>query len=155
MPDETRSNMEPIEEGDLNLKEKFVLGNGSEKLSETGVESPENKAEKLSSPEKGVERKEGKVETEAAYNKILSKTAVQTPAVDEDIASDAENIAGKEMDAESRINQLVGLAEVKGVVHAVSVAKHMEDNYILDELHDRMADDLHDALIAKGLIKKI
>lgn len=152
MPDETRSNLEPIEEGDLNLKEKFIIGAKSEKISEISVE---NKMEKVSLPEKTFERKEGKAETEEAYNKILSKTAVQIPAVNEDVASDAKTIAGREMDAESRISKLVGLAEAKGVIHAVGVAKHMEDNYILDEFHDRLADELHDALIKKGLIKEI
>jgi hypothetical protein len=152
MPDETRSNLEPIEESDLNLKEKFIAGTQPKKLSEI---ISENKMENPNLPEKDMERKEGKAETEEAYNKILSKTAAPMPAVDEDIANDAKEIVSREMDAESRINNLVGLAEAKGVVHAVSVAKHMQDNYILDEFHDRLADELHDALIKKGLIKEI
>ena len=44
----------------------------------------------------------------------------------------------------------------KGVVHAVKVARHLEDNYALDEFHDRMlADELHEALIKKGLIEEV
>jgi hypothetical protein len=32
----------------------------------------------------------------------------------------------------------------------------MQDNYVLDTFHDRMlADDLHDALVKKGMIKEL
>ena len=80
--------------------------------------------------------------------------AAQDPSVQGDVVKDAQ-AASQEIDADGKINKLVGLAEAKGVVHAVSVAKHMEDNYILDEFHDRLADELHDALVKRGLIKEI
>ena len=60
------------------------------------------------------------------------------------------------MDAETQIQHLVDLAQQKGIMHAVKVARHMEDNYILDTFHDKMlADELHDALIKKGMIKEM
>jgi len=36
------------------------------------------------------------------------------------------------------------------------VARHLQDNYALDEFHDRLlAQEFHDALIKKGLIEEI
>jgi len=150
MPDETRPNLEPIEESDMNLKDKFL---GGAKIEKTQESQPEKKVEDLNFPER-IERKEGVMEKDETYNKILSKVAAQDPSVQDDVVKDAQ-AASQEIDADGKINKLVGLAEAKGVVHAVSVAKHMEDNYILDEFHDRLADELHDALVKRGLIKEI
>jgi hypothetical protein len=153
MPDEKKPNLEPIEESDLSLKEKFI------------GEVPEGKIESIvtvdketvPAPEKTAERKEGVAEKEDAYAKILSKVGSSQPAPvkTEEVTSDAA-VANQETDAESKINNLVNLAENKGVSHAVKVARHMEDNYVLDEFHDRMlGEELHEALVKKGLIKEI
>ncbi|HPN96702.1 MAG TPA: hypothetical protein PLK35_02955 [Candidatus Moranbacteria bacterium] len=156
MPDETKNNLEPIEEGDLNLKEKFIGGaeiKSEEPKSEKniGVESMEN----IPTAEISPERKEGRAEKEEAYNKILSKVSSATPAIDSEVEADA-GIVGKQEDEENKINALVNMAETKGVAHAVKVARHYEDNYLLDEFHDRLlADELHNALVQKGLIKEI
>jgi hypothetical protein len=41
-------------------------------------------------------------------------------------------------------------------LHAVKVARHLEDDYVLDTFHDKLlADELHDALLKKGLIEEI
>jgi hypothetical protein len=72
-----------------------------------------------------------------------------------DVSVDAK-IASDEVDYENKIIKLVEMAEAKGVVHAVKVAQHLEDNYLLDELHDRLlAVDLHDALVKKGMISEV
>lgn len=154
MADETKSNLEPIEEGELNLKEKFIGGaEPKEKPENIG----EDKKETIHSIEGAVERKEGSVEKEAAYSKILSKVASQKQEIygAEDVSTDAET-ANKGMDAESKIASLVQLAQTKGIPHAVKVARHMEDNYTLDEFHDRLlGEELHNALVKKGLIKEL
>lgn len=150
MTDGIKSNLEPIEEGDLNLKEKFTGGGKVE-----NVLAKKNE-ETFPTPEK-MERKEGVVEKEAAYAKILSKFPAQSQKVqtDDDVIADA-NSANTGIDAESKIGNLIKIAENKGIPHAVKVARHMEDNYILDEFHDRMlAEELHDALVTKGMIKEI
>jgi hypothetical protein len=153
MSDITKPNLEPIEESDLNLKEKF-LGGGTVKKeavsSEVIVETPKT-------PEVSLERREGAVEKEEAYSKILSKvnSQKQTLTAEEDVKTDADN-ANSAIDAESKISNLVALAETKGIAHAVKVARHMEDNYTLDEFHDRLlGEELHLALLQKGLIKEI
>ena len=145
MTDELKSNLEPIEEGDMDLKRKFLVG------------APETaKIEKKTAPEVPVEKKEGMAEKDAAYSNILAKVRTQGPPPDPaSVAGDAVRV-GEEKDAESKINSLVNLAMQKGVIHAVKVAKHLEDSYALDEFHDRLlADELHDALVKKGLIKEI
>lgn len=145
--DKFMSNLEPIEEKDLDLKSKFI---------EEKAPGEKPGAESEFTPEKSQERKEGAVEKEESYSKILSKVQSQ-PVVQQSstIAADAE-VASAEQGAEAKIEKLVQLAMHKGVVHAVKVAKHMEDNYTLDEFHDRLlADDLHDALVKQGLIKEL
>lgn len=152
---DTSSNLELIEESDVDLASKF---GGKSKSVEIVSDStvPEVK-EAPAVSERVMERKEGGAEKEAAYARILSKASAQTkePSKEEEIKKDAE-ILSSEQDAESRINNLLGLAQTKGVIHAVKVAKDFEDNYVMDELHDRLlADELHDALMQKGLIKDL
>jgi hypothetical protein len=142
-----KSNLEPIEESDLDLEGK--IKRGVAELSK-GMEVPLADVEKEKSQEVSLAEKDD------AYGKILSK--VQTKAADgapADIAGDAEAGAQK-TDAETQIQHLVDIAQKKGVVYAVKVAKHMQDNYVLDTFHDRLlADELHDALVEKGMIKEI
>lgn len=145
------SNLEPIDEKDLDLASKFGEASKTENNGENKVENPflkikEEPAKEIISAEK-----------ESAYNKILSR--VKSKNVDnfdqEDVKSDAEKTIEKQ-DAESQVQHLVDIATTKGVFYAVKVARHMDDNYILDMFHDRLlADDLHSALVQKGLIEEI
>jgi len=146
--------LEPIEEKDLDLEKKFIEqapADGTEEMVAKKVVS-----EIPVSEEKNIERKEGAAEKDGVYAKILSKVKTQSaPTNDTDVAQDAD-MTSKEMDVEAKVNNLVNIAMQKGVVHAVKVARHLDDNYMLDEFHDKMmADELHDALIEKGLIKEI
>lgn len=152
MVDEIISNLEPINDDDLNMKEKFV---GNEKLS--GIKLEKSKIEEIKSQEKKSEKKEGVIEKEKTYSKILAKVPSQAKTLPkDDIVADDAKQANEELDAEGKLNKLIELAQTKGVFHAVSVAKHMENYYLLDEFHDRLlADELHDALVKKGLIKEI
>lgn len=145
--------LEPIEDKDLDLKNKFV-----EKVPEEGVAIKEIPKEVpiMTIPDQKVERQEGLVEKDDVYAKIVSKIKTTSPGTDEAQVKDDAQAASQAMDVESRVNNLVDIAMQKGVAHAVKVAKHLDDNYVLDELHDRMvADELHDALVKKGLIEEI
>lgn len=150
--DPIKSNLEPIEESDLDLEGK--LKRGSVDLSNINEKNPE------SVPDAAVEREKPQeisaAEKDNAYGKILSKVQTQPDDVKQDeVASDALTGAQK-TDAETQIQHLLDLAERKGVMHSIKVARHMEDNYILDTFHDRMlADELHDALVKKGMLKEI
>ena len=147
--------LEPINESDLDLKDKFL--GGEKPPLEKPASAEGSKIEAIPAKEQAVERKEGAAEKDTAYSKILSKMPAASPAIsqDEEIASDA-TAANQGMDADSKIKNLVNIAEAKGIPHAVKVARHLEDNYTLDEFHDRLlGEELHDALVKKGLIKEI
>ena len=124
-------------------------------------ESPQSSMEKTEGNALNKEKEQtsevSSAEKDDAYAKILSK--VQDQGEDEnggsDVKTDAKTTSGK-MDAESQVQNLVDIAMNKGVIHSVKVAKHLEDNYVLDMFHDKLlADELHNALTEKGLIKNI
>lgn len=100
----------------------------------------------------GQERQE--VKGEMVYQKILSqvKSDVQAVRGDTDARSDAQDI-GALQDVEAQVARLSDLASTKGVVYAVTVARKLEF-YILDQLHDQLANKLYDTLLAKGLIER-
>ena len=145
--DPIKSNLEPIEDSDLDMESKMKKGFTKENHQEIAPVSDveREKPQEVSAGEK-----------DNAYNKILSKVQTQTDdkTSQDEVVSDAQ-MGAQKMDAETQIQHLIDLAQQKGVVHAVKVARHMEDNFILDTFHDRMlVDELHDALVKKGMIKE-
>lgn len=105
-------------------------------------------------PESQAERKvELKNENETLYQKILSSVSGTSPQIDGDVDSDAQKIILK-TDADSKVSQLVDLATTKGVAYAVKVARHLDDFYVLDQLHDDLANKLYESLKEKGLISE-
>jgi len=131
-------------EGGNVLQEKFSeKQDGNDGARGFSVE-PESKVEGAT------ERIEGK------YNEILSKVTPQATGANQpsdDHLLDAKNISAT-VDEESKIQKLVDLAEVKGVVYAIKVARSLQDYYALDRMHDELVDKLYDGLLAKGLIRK-
>ena len=143
-----KSNLEPIEEKDLDLESKLKYGEAG--FSAIKEDIPSQKIEKETLQEISAGEKDD------AYNKILSKVQTQTDENNDAAIADDAKVGVQKMDAESQVQHLVDLAQQKGVIHAVKVARHMEDNYVLDVFHDKMlADELHDALVKKGMIKEI
>ncbi|MFA6383410.1 MAG: hypothetical protein WCX17_03230 [Parcubacteria group bacterium] len=145
------SNLEPIEEADLDVKNKFTgnIENPAKPAFENKKEAEPFALEKL--PEI---RAEGAAEKDQVYTQILSKVKTAVPHDDNSVASDAQDISVAQGE-EAKIETLIKLATTKGVAHAVKVARHLEDNYALDEFHDRLlASELHNALLKKGLIKE-
>lgn len=107
-----------------------------------------------SDPPKSEVRQEGVQEQVfEQYTKILSQVSNPIQADEKDVATDVVALAESAVSAESTIVQLVSLAETKGVVHAVAVAKKLGDYYVLDVMHDQLADKLYEALLAKGLVR--
>lgn len=150
--------LEPIEEADLDLKKKFIENLEPKKLIENIEEKVGEKIVAVSAPNKSEEipSQESAVEKDDTYANIVSKTQtiVTAPVKLEEVEIDAE-IASQEQGVEAKVNNLVNIAMQKGVAHAVKVAKHLDDNYMLDSFHDKlMTDELHEALLQKGLIEK-
>lgn len=99
-------------------------------------------------PEARAERKSER------FAQILSKVKTHGAATtDDEVTTDAESVGVAE-DAAAKVHKLIELAQVKGVAHAVRVAKRMNDLYVLDTMHDEMVDQLYEGLLAKGLIEK-
>lgn len=149
MADIINSNLEPIDEKDLDLESKF--GKAGPEKTFRGQEKETFKVEE--EPKKEMIF----AERDNAYKKILSK--VQSRKIDYDDQHEIEEDAKKafeKQDAESQVQHLVDVAMAKGIVYAVKVARHLEDNYVLDKFHDQLlAEELHNALKQKGLIEEI
>ncbi len=94
---------------------------------EVASEIKENieKEEKLTSEE--IQELRGKIE-EADLDDDL-KTQVQSHANDLNT-----------LEEESKLKKLLEIANIKGVIFAVNVAKKMNDPYILDLLHDKLVE---------------
>lgn len=120
----------------------------------TVQEVSEATTEKPVTPESHAEHAtEVKGESETLYQKILSAVSTTTaPQSVGDVDADAQKVSLK-IDADSKVSQLVDLATTKGVIHAVKVARSLSDFYVLDQLHDDLANKLYEALKAKGLIQ--
>jgi hypothetical protein len=69
------------------------------------------------------------------------------------VVLDAKHISAL-TDEASKVQKLLDLAQTKGVVHAVKVARSLKDYYALDMMHDELSDKLYQGLLEKGLIEK-
>ena len=70
---------------------------------------------------------------------------------DEDIQTQAKEIA--KLDADDQVNHLIKIAERKNPYLALRIAKHLNDNYVLDELHSDLTEDrMRELFINKGFL---
>ena len=137
------------------MPEELPAGVSEEKI-ESSVETRGGEQVKKESPFQGFEKspEAAKESAKEKYNDILSqvKPVLSGGGVSSDgVATDAKSVYA-ETDAGARVTQLLSLAETKGVEHAVKVAVHLNDFYVLDRMHDELAEKFYDALKAKGLL---
>lgn len=125
---------------------------------EGGIKTPESGAGSIefitpaAEPSKEQETKSEKAEDR--FSDILTKVGAAQAQTDEgQLAVDAE-IVSKQTDAESQVAELLQMASVKGVLYAVKVAQKLGDYYILDKMHDELAEKFYEALKAKGMIEE-
>jgi|GEM_PF-778430 len=141
---------EPIEESDLDLAAHFEVGAESASQDSQGETAPERLR-----TESVVEKSSS--ERDATYSKMLAQVQA-SPPTDEaqaEVAQDASEIH-QGVDRDSQLSHLLDIAMTKGVEHAVATAEHLEDYYMLDQLHDTLLhDDFHAQLVQKGLIKDV
>lgn len=136
---------------DVNMPETERMPTGPEvSSSEVGSEAhPETPV----SPERAAEC--ARERANEKYREILTKVSgVPVPATDVSIEEDvdAKAVYG-ETDAEARVNKLLSLAETKSPEYAVRVAMRLNDFYVLDRVHDEMAEKFYDALVERGVIR--
>ena len=61
----------------------------------------------------------------------------------------------KNFDTARQVEVLSALAFEKGINHSVSVARNLNDAYLLDELHDKLVGELREELVKRGKLKEI
>ncbi len=139
-------------------EEKVLETENSEKIGETS-EKPDitprmADVSVASEQEISIDKKSEKLE--GKYQEILSKVSPSSAATahsNADVALDVKSI-GATADEESKIQKLLDLAQSKGVVYAVKVARDLKDYYALDMMHDALVDKLYEGLLSRGLIQK-
>ena len=139
-------------------EEKVLETENNEKIKEAS-EKPDiiprtDEMSVTSEQETSVDKKSEKLE--GKYQEILSKvspSSVAPPHSNDDVALDVKSI-GATTDEESKIQKLLDLAQSKGVVYAVKVARDLKDYYALDMMHDALVDKLYEGLLSRGLIQK-
>ena len=138
-----KENLTEINEADLN-KSAEGFGNG---VNSSGAENI-TKQELYKKEEQRVEQA-----IEKTGEKL--KQGVPTTQTDEDNGEDVQ-VQAKEiakLDANDQVNHLVQIAETKNPYLALRIAKHLNDNYVLDELHSDLTEDkMRELFVKKGLL---
>ena len=150
-------NLEPIENEDVNLRARFGGEQDQESLrpQEDHVKEPGKEnvyAEPVQHEKIVVQEKPFSPEKDQTYQSVLQQVQATDDADGGHIAQDASD-THMQHDRESQVNHLVNIATTKGVEHAVKVAEHMEDYYVLDQFHDMLlSEEFHRELQARGLM---
>ncbi len=94
---------------------------------------------------------------EVASQQAISTQQQATTASDEPAKENVEKDFRKikNLDTARQVEVLSTLAFEKGINHSVSIARNLNDAYLLDELHDRLVGELHEELVKKGKLKEI
>lgn len=72
----------------------------------------------------------------------------------EEVKKHAQEVMSIE-DADQQIHRIVELASAKDPFFAIKVAQQMDDNFVLDQVHDELIEDqVRNILIDKGLLKE-
>lgn len=77
----------------------------------------------------------------------------QTPASIEDEEQEYQRLVP--LEKQEKLEELKQLALEKGIKKAISIAKKMDDPYLLDELHDALVDELKSQLISRGKLEEL
>jgi len=128
------------------MDEKMEEFGGESGLSPEIKLSTENSPEKLSSTEQIFEQtteKKGE-KMDELLARIDTHTSTLKAATANQVKDDAHVLS--QIDEEERITKLLNLADAKGVIHAVSVARTLEDFYALDMFRDTLIEKLHEKL---------
>ncbi len=148
--------IEKVPEGsDINKTEKE--SNFGLEESEKGL-AKESNLENISSPDSDQEKKNEVME--AIQQKGNSGSDDDDDEDDDEeghaiIHSHAKDIY-EIKDVEQQIDKLVQLAIQKDPFIAIKVARHLDENYVLDQVHDKLVEDkTRNILIEKGLLESI
>lgn len=134
------------------LDESTLRAEESIKTPESGAGTIEQ-VHPLSEP--SMEQEVSSEKAEDRFSDILTKVGGATPTAIDDgqLAVDAQMVSGQ-TGAESQVAELLQMASIKGVPYAVKVARKLGDYYVLDKMHDELAEKFYEALKAKGMIEE-
>lgn len=113
-----------------------------EKIAKADLETPLTKEKPIKFEEEIAEVKERAEELKTKEVRQIRDQIEKTDLDDQlkiQAATQAQSI--KQLDEEKKIKKLLALAKSKGVIYAVNVAKKMDDPYVLDLLHDILAQE--------------
>jgi len=108
-----------------------------------------------------VENREAEI-TRENLQEVTSQQAIPTrqqaitasdETAKENVEKDFKKI--KNLDTARQVEVLSALAFEKGINHSVSIARNLNDAYLLDELHDKLVGELHEELVKRGKLKEI
>ncbi len=130
---------EDIVENQLEGKNEVVEKSSSETV-EANFEQTENKAQE---------------KIKQAEDQIKTISPGDQP-VDEDLTKQVADVASLDK-MEDQIQKLTEIAVQSGLKTALKVARALNNNYALDQMHDRLIneEELRKVLIQKGFIEKI
>lgn len=120
-----------------------------EKIQKPKEEEQKKNEEKLSLEQEIVEKEQKFIPEEEKINESL-KTKPIDNSFQKTNKKQAVSISG--IQRQRQVKMLTDLAMERGVHYAISVAKKMENAYVLDELHDTLVDELYEELKNKGLL---
>lgn len=140
------------------MPDEITFLDESKLRAEESIKAPESGAGSIEQlnplPESSKEQEASSEKVEDRFSDILSKAgSAPVPMDDGQLAVDAEAVS-KQTDAESQVAELLQMASIKGVPYAVKVARKLGDYYILDKMHDELAEKFYEALKAKGMIEE-
>lgn len=139
---ERRPKIENQEKGDgIGKNDDFDAGIARKQIEE--LEQPNDLTEKSSADDSTVKRDNENLQSSVKINQI-----------DRNIGSIAKQIATLQ-DAQAQIDRLIILATESDPLTAVKVARHLDNNYVLDKLHDGLVEDkIRTILISKGILEE-
>lgn len=136
MPEEPKQNIHPVEKGPV-----IPTPEKTESLPKT---APEIKPEFETKPAPPAE----------TQGEAPSVVPVPTePPADQDVQKQVKDL--KVLDKEKQVQVLSDLAFTKGLSYAVSVARGLNNAYVLDKLHDTLVDQLYEELVKRGKLKEL
>ena len=126
--------------------------------SESGAEKKEMNFENISNPESNFEKKEDFEKRKEVLESIKKSDEIEKN--DSMVSEESVEIHAKDIslikDIEQQIEKIVQLAVQKDPYVAIKVAKHLDENYILDQVHDKLREDeVRKILIDKKLLENI
>jgi len=144
----------PIGEGGISEKgeEKIAGVEGfSADIEKKDIVKELEKVEKAKIPEKKKE------EIEKSRKKLEKAVPAKknSNAGKAEVSRHAKEIGGLE-GADQQIEKLIQLAQNEDPFMAIKVAKHLDDNFVLDQLHDGLLEEkTRKILVEKGLLKDL